>query len=70
MQEEEALSGHKSIQDRLTLVLCECKPHLKIKPPRAVKEQNVNKVRLPVTWGANAKAGVHGMAAQGAHVHC
>uniref|UniRef100_A0A8C5W8W6 HTH CENPB-type domain-containing protein n=1 Tax=Leptobrachium leishanense TaxID=445787 RepID=A0A8C5W8W6_9ANUR len=61
-QEEKALPGHK-----LTLLLCaNASADLKIKQllvyhsqtPRAFKEQNVNKARLPVMWRANTKAWV------------
>ncbi|XP_044302391.1 tigger transposable element-derived protein 1-like [Varanus komodoensis] len=66
-QEEMALPGHKPMKDRLTLLLCaNASADLKIKPllvyhsqtPRAFKEQNVNKARLPVMWRANARAWV------------
>ncbi|KAF7235332.1 Tigger transposable element-derived protein 1 [Varanus komodoensis] len=66
-QEEKALPGHKPMKDRLTLLLCaNASADLKIKPllvyhsqtPRAFKEQNVNKARLPVMWRANARAWV------------
>ncbi|XP_044137796.1 tigger transposable element-derived protein 1-like [Bufo gargarizans] len=66
-QEEKALPGHKPMKDRLTLLLCaNASADLKIKPllvyhsptPRAFREQNVNRARLPVMWRANAKAWV------------
>ncbi|XP_040286123.1 tigger transposable element-derived protein 1-like [Bufo bufo] len=66
-QEEKALPGHKPMKDRLTLLLCaNASANLKIKPllvyhsqtPRAFRQQNVNKARLPVMWRANAKAWV------------
>ncbi|XP_026548757.1 tigger transposable element-derived protein 1-like, partial [Notechis scutatus] len=63
-QEEMAMPGHKPMKDRLTLLLCaNASGDLKIKPlvvyqyenPRAFKQHNVNKTRLPVMWKANTK---------------
>ncbi|XP_026550069.1 tigger transposable element-derived protein 1-like, partial [Notechis scutatus] len=63
-QEEMAMPGHKPMKDRLTLLLCaNASGDLKIKPlvvyqyenPRAFKQHNVNKARLPVMWRANTK---------------
>ncbi|KAM6435888.1 tigger transposable element-derived protein 1-like [Liasis olivaceus] len=66
-QEEKALPGHKPMKDRLSLLLCaNASGDLKIKlllvyhsqTPRAFREHNVNKARLPVMWRANVRAWV------------
>lgn len=66
-KEEKTLPGHKSMKDRLTLVLCgNASGDLKLKPllvyhsdnPRVFKKHNVIKQKLPVMWRSNSKAWV------------
>ncbi|KAF2361995.1 DDE superfamily endonuclease domain [Trinorchestia longiramus] len=66
-QEEKALGGHKSMKDKLTVLLCaNARGDCKIKPLlvqcsedlQAFCHNNVEKAKLPVMWRANSKAWV------------
>ena len=65
-EEEKALTGHKPMRDRLTLLLCgNTSGDFKIKPILAYHSENprvfknhVIKSQLPVMWRADSKAWV------------